>query len=224
LPVARPAPSRAWRGAICALLVLLVGHGYASEETTGVALKFASLKSDWKFSDGTRNTKLNSLILTLEQQATTSLTAGGSIGYHNLWIDDQGGGNSTSFDVQNIEIYLRQGYSLSDSITLQGLLSFAWYTGSANDNDDNADLDWTQVGLELGVNYRHGNLGFTPYVSYTNLDGDTSGLENGGGFELKDQFGQGVRFDIYVDSTSFVGIELKMGAQTGGYLSFVKRY
>ena len=204
--------------------MLLVGPGYASEETTGVALKFASLKSDWKFSDGTRNTKLNSLILTLEQQATTSLTAGGSIGYHNLWIDDKGGGNSTGFDAQNIEIYLRQEYSLSESITLQGLLSFAWYTGDQNDNDESADLDWTQVGAELGANYRQGNWGITPFVSYTYLDGDTSGLDDGGNFELKDQFGQGVRFDIFIESTAFISIELKTGSQTGGYLGFVRRY
>jgi len=209
---------------VCALLVLLGGPALADEQTTGVALKFASLKSDWKFSDGTRDTKLNSLILSLEQRATAGLTVGGSIGYHNLWIDDKGGGNSTSFDVQNIEIYLRQEHALSESITLQGLLSFAWYTGDQNDNDEDADLDWTQVGAELGANFRQANWGITPFVSYTYLDGDTSGLEDGGDFKLKDQFGQGVRFDIYVDPTAFVGIELRMGSQTGGFLNFVKRY
>lgn len=206
------------------MLVLLGGPGYANEVTSGVSLKFATLNSDWKFSDGTREATINSVILTIEQRATTGLTVGGSIGYHNLSLDDQNGGDSTTFDAENLEIYLRQGFPLSESITLEGLLSYAWYTGSANDNGDSAELDWSQVGLELGANFRHGNWAITPYAGYTYIDGDTSGLDDGGGFELNDEFSGGVRFDIYVDSTSFVSVDLRTGAQTGGFLSFVKRY
>jgi len=222
--VDRPARSCAWRGRICALLLLLGGPGCASAEWTGVAMEFATLKTDWKFSDETREAKTNSITLKIEERTNIGLTVGGGIGYHFLSLDGQGGGDSTSFDAQNVEIYLRQEFALGDAVTLLGVLDFAWYTGDDDDDDDQAEIDWSEVGVELGVNFRYRNLGITPFVSYTDVDGDTSGVDGGGGFELEDSFGQGVRFDIFVESTAFVSIELRTGSQTGGYIGFVRRY
>lgn len=220
----RPAQYRAWRGRICALLLLLGGPGCANAEWTGVAMEFATLNTDWKFSSGTREAKTNSITLKIEERTNIGLTVGGGIGYHFLNLDSQGGGDSTSFDAQNVEIYLRQEFALGDAVTLLGVLDYAWYTGDDDDDDNNVDIDWSEVGVELGVNFRYRNLGITPFVSYTDVDGDTSGLEDGGDFELKDSYGQGVRFDIFVESTAFVSIELRTGSQTGGYLGFVRRY
>jgi hypothetical protein len=219
--VDRPARSCAWRERICALLLLLGGPGCASAEWTGVAMEFANFNTDWKFSNETREAKTNSITLKIEERTNIGLTVGGGIGYHFLSLDGQDGGDSTSFDAQNVEIYLRQEFALGDAVTLLGVLDYAWYTG---DDGDEADIDWSEVGVELGVNFRYRNVGITPFVSYTNVDGDTSGLEDGGDFELKDSFGQGVRFDIFVESTAFVSIELKTGSQTGGYIGFVRRY
>lgn len=187
-------------------------------------MDFATLNSDWKFSDNTRTAKTNSITLKIEERANSGLTVGGGIGYANLRLDGHDGGDSTSFDVQNAEIYLRQEFALTGAVTLEGLLSYAWYTGEGNDDDDDADIDWSQVGVELGVKFRYRNLGITPFASYTYVDGDTSEVDGGGGFELKDPYGQGVRFDIFVESTAFIRIELQTGSQGGGYLGFVRRY
>jgi len=187
-------------------------------------MEFTNFKSDWKFSDGTREAKINSIILKIEERTDIGLTVGGGIGYHFLSLDSQNGDDSTSFDAQNVEIYLRQEFALGDAVTLQGVLNYAWYTGEDDNGDEGADIDWSEVGVELGVNFRYHRVGITPFAGYTSVDGDTSGLEGGGGFELKDSFSQGVRFDIFVESTAFVSIELKTGSQTGGYLGFVRRY
>jgi hypothetical protein len=214
----------AWRGRIFALLLLLAAPGLASAEWTGVEMDFATLKSDWKFSDETREATINSVILKIEERTDIGLTVGGGIGYHFLNLDGHNGGDSTDFEAQNVEIYLRQEFSLSESATLEGILNYAWYTGEDDNGDDGADIDWTEVAVELGINFRYRNLGITPFATYTYIDGDTSGGDEGGGFELKDSFGQGVRFDIFIESTAFVSIELRAGSQTGGYLGFVRRY
>ena len=189
-------------------------------------MDFATFKSDWKFSDGTREAKTNSIILKIEERTNIGLTVGGAIGYHFLSLDGHNGSDSTDFDVQNLEIYLRQEFALGDAVTLEGVLNYAWYTGEGDDDDDDGrpEIDWSEVGVEFGVNFRYRKLGITPFASYTYVDGDTSGVDDGGGFELDDSFGQGVRFDIFVESTAFVSIELRTGSQTGGYIGFVRRY
>ena len=97
---------RAWCGRICVLLLLLGGPGYASAETSGVSVEFANLDTDWKFSDGTRSVRTNSLILKIEERSEIGLTVGAGVGYHWLRLDDQNGSGSTKFDAQNLQLYL----------------------------------------------------------------------------------------------------------------------
>jgi len=189
-----------------------------------VSVEFANLDTDWKFSDGTRSVRTNSLILKIEERSEIGLTVGAGVGYHWLRLDDQNGSGSTKFDAQNLQLYLRHELALSEAVKLEGALNFAWYTGEDTNADDSADIDWSQVGADLGVNYRFGNLGITPFVSYIDVDGDTSGLDDDDSFEMDESFGQGVRFDIFVESTGFISLELRAGNQTGGYLAFVQRY
>ena len=207
------------------LFFLFACHGTAVAETTGVALIISDIDSDWDFSDGTRTASSNSIKLQIEERAATGLTVGGSIGYQSFRLDGDSSSSSTKFDAENLEIYLRQEFSLSESTAIQGLVSYGYYTGRETSNDDRADIDWSQVTAEIGVSLQINNLKIMPFVGYIDVDGDITGSEEGGGsFELEDPLIQGVNFDIYVEPTAFIRIRLQTGSQSGGYLSFERRY
>ena len=204
---------------------LFAGHGAAVAETTGVALIISDLDSDWDFSDGTRSAKSNSISLQIEQRAASGLTVGGSIGYQSFRLDGDSTTSSSKFDAENLEIFLRQEFSLSESTAIQGLVSYGYYTGRETSDDESADVDWSQVAVEIGMSFRLNSLKIMPFVGYVDVDGDITGSEEGdGSFELEDPLIQGVNFDIYVEPTGFVRIRLQTGSQSGGYLSFERRY
>jgi hypothetical protein len=204
---------------------LFACHGTAVAETTGVALKISDLDSDWDFSGETRSAKSNSISLQIEERAANGLTVGASIGYQSFRLDGDSTTSSTKFDAENLEIFLRQEFSLSESTAIQGLVSYGYYTGRQTSDDDSADIDWSQVAAEIGVSFRVNNLEIMPFVGYINVDGDITGAEEGGGsFELEDPLIQGVNFDIYVEPTAFIRVRLQTGSQSGGYLSFERRY
>ncbi len=108
---------------------------------------------------------------------------------------------------------------------MEGSLSYGYNTGRENAVKDNrANIEWSEVSAEIGLSFRFDSLRVTPFTSYTNVDGDVSGVSGIGAFELDDPFSYGVRFDFFVDSTAFVGIRLQTGSQAGGSISFVRRY
>ncbi len=206
-------------------LFLFACHGTAVAEATGVALTISDIDSDWDFSDGTRTAKSNSISLQLEERTESGLTVGGSIGYQSFRLDGDSTTSSSKFDAENLEIYLRQEFSLSESTAIQGRASYGYYTGRETSSDDRADIDWSQVAVEIGMSFRLNNLKIMPFIGYIDVDGDITGSEEGGGsFELEDPLIQGVNFDIYVEPTGFIRIRLQTGSQSGGYLSFERRY
>jgi len=205
-------------------ILLLCWLGLASAEYTGVAFEIADYDSDWKFGDVTRVAKINSLTLQIEERVESGLTLGANLAYLSMRIGGDETTSSTKFEGESLQIYMRQNFSLGESSSLEGLLSYGYNNGRENVEDDRADIEWSQVDAEIGLSFRFESLRITPFTSYTNIDGDISGISGVGAFELDDPYSHGVRFDIFVDSTAFVGIRLQTGSQAGGSISFVRRY
>ena len=189
-----------------------------------MALEIADYDSDWKFGDVTRVAKINALRLQIEERAESGLTVGANLAYLSMRIGGDETTSSTKFEGENLQIYMRQNFSLGESSSLEGLLSYGYNTGRENVEGDRAKIEWSQVSAEIGLSFRFDSLRVTPFTSYTDVDGDVSGVSGIGTFELDDPFSHGVRFDIFVDSTAFVGIRLQTGSQSGGSISFVRRY
>ncbi|HUV21810.1 MAG TPA: hypothetical protein VMZ32_08495 [Gammaproteobacteria bacterium] len=191
-----------------------------------MAIEIADLESDWVFADTSRVAKINSISLQIEERAESGLAVGISIGYLSMRVGGDSTAPATKFEAQNLQVYLRPEFPLGESMSLETLLSYGYYTGDENvaSDSDRADIEWSQVRAEIGVSFRFKNLRVTPFTSYSRIDGDISGLNASAGFELEDPFNQGVRFDIFVERTAFIGIRLQTGSQPGGYLSFVRRY
>jgi hypothetical protein len=205
-------------------ILMLCWLGLARAENTGVAFEIADYESDWKFGDVTRAAKINSLSLQFEERAESGLTLGANLAYLSMRIGGDATTSSTKFEGESLQIYMRQNFSLGESTSLEGLLSYGYNTGRENVVDDRAKIEWSQVSAEIGLSFRFESLRITPFTSYTDVDGDISGVSGIGTFELDDPFSHGVRFDIFVDSTAFVGIQLQTGSQSGGSISFVRRY
>jgi hypothetical protein len=198
--------------------------GLARADWTGVELEIADVDADWEFADGTHPAKVNSFSFKIEERANGGLAVGGGIGYQALRVAGNSVTESSSYDTQNLEVYLRQQIPLGQSVTLQGLLSYGYYSGHENVTENRAEITWSQVDAEFGAGFRIANLGFTPYVRYTDVDGDIRDDKTTALFALEDPYNYGLRFDIYVESSAFITIRLQGGSQGGGYLSFIRRY
>lgn len=211
---------------ICLLLTLLCCSAIARADVTGVGFEIGDTDVDWEFDGDVRAAKSNSLSISFEERSGGGLTVGGALGYLSLRVDGDGNIDTTKFEVQNLLIYLRQEFALNDSFKLHGLFRYGYYNGRENSSSDRAEIDWSEVNLEIGASYQYQNLRLTPFVGFADVDGDISGgsLPRTQVFELEDPVSYGLEFDIFVEPTAFVGIRLQTGSQNGGYLSFVRRY
>ncbi len=207
------------------LLLLLLGFtGLARAEWTGVSFEIGDTRSDWEFSGDTRETKITSIALYVEERTASGLSIGGGIGYMTMRVDGDGKVETKKFDGQNLEIYLRQEFVISESISLEALLDYGFYGGDESSSSDRDDISWNQLGFEIGASFKRANFRITPFASYTDIDGDISGDDPTEVFSLKDEIGYGLRFDFFTESTAFISLKLQTGSYNGGYVTFVRRY
>jgi len=210
-----------WSG----LLLLLSGFtGLVKAEWTGIALEISDTRSDWEFSDGTRETKISSITFQVEERTESGLSVGGGLGYMTMRVDGNDEVETKKFDGEFLEIYFRQEFSISESFSLEMLLDYGFYSGDENTSSDRDDISWTQLGFEFGASFQRDNIRITPFASYTDIDGDISGDDPTETFSLEDESGYGLRLDFFTESTAFVSLRLQTGSYNGGYLTFVRRY
>jgi len=210
------------------LLILLLFPGLASAFWTGVSLELGNTDSDWRFDSDTREAQISELNFQIEEKTDTDLTVGANIGYFDLRVvaDSDSAAQTMKFDGQYLGIYLRQSFDISDHVGLQLLFSVRYTTGNesgVDEDEDEADVEWTQSGVEFGVSFRYANLRISPYAAYQDIDGDING-DSTDVFELEDSLTQGIRFDYFVEDSAFIRFEFVTGARNGGYLNFVRRY
>lgn len=193
-------------------------------EWTGVSVTFGRYDSDWAFNGETREARINEIDFRIEERTASGLAVGAMIGYVDLRVAGGRTSETQKFDGQYFGIYLRQDYGINDLLSLHGELDLRYYNGNeSGSSDDKADIDWTDVGFEIGLGIRTANLRIMPFARLSDVDGDIS---NGGtrSFELDQADSVGVRFDIYTEQTAFIRIEVVAGADEGGYITFVRRY
>ena len=210
-----------WSG----LLLLLSGFtGLVKAEWTGIALEISDTRSDWEFSDGTRETKISSITFQVEERTESGLSVGGGLGYMTMRVDGNDEVETKKFDGEFLEIYFRQEFSIGESFSLEMLLDYGFYSGDENTSSDRDDISWTQLGFEFGASFQRDNIRITPFASYTDIDGDISGDDQTEVFTMEDEIGYGLRLDFFTESTAFVSLKLQTGSYDGGYLTFVRRY
>lgn len=210
------------------LLILLLLPGLASAYWTGISLELGNTDSDWRFDNDTREAQISELNFQIEEKTDTDLTVGVNIGYIDLRVvaDSDSAAQTMKFDGQYLGIYLRQPFRISDRVGLHLLFSVRYTSGNesgVDEDEDEADVEWTQSGVEFGISFRYANLRISPFVAYQDIDGDIN-ADSTDVFELDEALTQGIRFDYFVEDTAFIRFEFVTGARNGGYLNFVRRY
>ncbi len=207
------------------LVLLFLYAGLAQADWTGVELELADFNSDWKFDDSVRKAQISSLGFRIEEKTDTGLSVGGGIGYVSMRVVADSSANTRKFDAEYLQVYLRQELRVSESISLHGLFNYSYNTGSDDDNDaDLADINWSQASFQIDASLRFANFRIAPFAAYYDIDGDISDDTGTEVFEMDDPVSHGIRFDYYLEPTAFIRIEFQSGGQSGGYLTFARRY
>jgi hypothetical protein len=187
-------------------------------------MNFGNNDADWLVSGEAREARIREIDFRVEERTQSGLAFGAVIGYMDLRLSEGSDSGTQKFDGQYLGIYLRQDYAINDSLSLHGGLGLSYHSGrESGDAETKADIDWTESEFELALGFRFANLRIMPFARLTHIDGDIS---NGGTqiFELEQSDSAGVRFDIFVEQSAFVRIELVSGAYEGGHVVFVRRY
>lgn len=208
------------------LLPLLFFSTLAVADWTGIALEIGNYDSDWEFERDTREAQISEISFQIEEKTGSGLAVGASIGYVNMRAvaASNSPAETMKFDGEFISVYLRQPVRISEHVFLNAALSFRYTSGSeSGDQDEPAEMDWTESAFELGLGMRFGNLRLMPYAAYRDIDGDIS--DNGTDvFEVEESLVQGLRFDYFVEDSAFIRLEFVSGGAQGGYINFVRRY
>ena len=219
----RHSPCRALLAGL--LLLLALQPGSASAEWTGVTLDLSNLDSDWDFRGETRESRNSQLQFSIEERTASGLAIGVAIGYFDMRLVSPSDADTLKFDGQYFGIYLRHDYAMTDSLSLHSGLGFKYASGSeSGSSEDAAEVDWTETDVEIGIGIRVANLRIMPFAAWSDVDGDISDDNGTSVFSLEQPDTQGIRFDLYVEQTAFVRIELVTGSRTGGTLVFARRY
>ncbi len=211
--------------AACLLLLLALRPGNASAEWTGISMDFANNTSDWKFRSETRQARNSEFQFSIEERTASGLAVGVAIGYFDMRLAGSTDLETIKFDGQYFRIYLRQDYAMTDKLSLHGGLGFKYASGTESGSaEERPSIDWNETDVEIGIGFLLGNLRVMPFAAWNDVDGDISGAAGTSTFGLERPDTLGIRFDLFVERTAFVGLELTSGSHSGGKLMFVRRY
>ena len=205
------------------LILLLLYAGLVEAEFGGALIEIANYDADWKFDDDVREARITSISFQLEQKFKTGLRAGGAFGYFDMSLDSDIG-DTEDFDGQYLELFLRQPWTINETVSLYGLFDYRYNFGDSRGGGRGVDIDWNEVSLHIGARLRFSDYRITPFVAYFHVDGDTSGDVGSGDFENDESVTQGIKFDFIIEGTGFIRLEARTGYQSGGFLSFGRRY
>ncbi len=193
---------------------------------TGISFEIGNYDSNWEFERDTREAQVSEIGFQIEEKTESGLTVGASIGYVDLRVitASNSAAETLKFDGEFISVYLRQPLRISDHVSLQAAFSIRYTSGSeSGEGDDQAQIDWTESALELGLGMRFGNFRLMPYAAYHDIDGDIS--DSGTDvFEVEEALTKGLRFDYFIEDSAFIRFEFVSGGVEGGYINFVRRY
>ena len=208
---------------ILSLVVSSVSMPVAAE-VSGLRVYIAENEVDWNFDDVKREADITELSFQIEEQIDTGTRLGAGLGYLNVSLRGEEGFETRRFDAQFIEFFMRHPFMLTESLELNTKFNYRYNTGDDDDDDDSANIDWSEAGIELGIGIQFSRMKMTPYAAYRYLDGDLDADSGSESFDLDDRVSGGLRLDLYVDNSSYVGVALESGDYSRFYLTFATEY
>ncbi len=205
------------------MLLAVLPAAPAMAEWTGVQFDLADGDSDWRFDNETRNAQIDSVALRIEERTASGLSVGVHFGYLSVRVAADTAAETERYDVQNLGIYLRQPFQISESVMLQSGIEFRYNSGDDDTGDEVVDIDWSEIRVEAGLGVRFGAVRLMPYASWVDVDGDIGSDAGTLVFERDEKLSQGMRADYYVEPTGFIRLQVENGGSDSVLLSFVRR-
>ncbi len=210
-----------WR---LAALLLFACPGPTTASWTGVEVSIANVDADWAFEAETREAQTSLISLQIEEKTATGLRIGVSLGYFYTRLVAEGPSPTLKFDGHFVGLYLNRLVGIGEHVEFYGQFNLGYHNGQDSLVAARFDIDWIEVGVELGASLRFAHYRVTPYVVYTDIDGDISNVAGIDVFERAEPVSRGIHLDYFVEPTAFVRLSLQGGGNAGGYLNFVRRY
>ena len=196
----------------------------ASAAWTGIGAFVIQGDADWQLGGNVLQNDFTQYGLRIEEKTEVNLRIGASVGQFDLRLLDQTGSLPLEqYDGQFLSFYLRWPEQLTDSIRLHSLFNYQFYNGQQLD-DQETEINWTEISLELGVSLELGRLSLRPFVDYRYIDGDISGSAPTRLLDLQDAYSSGLILDYYVERTAFVRLRLSDGAYRSFLISLAREF
>ena len=196
----------------------------AAADLSGIRAYFAENDIDWNFASGKREASVNELSFQLEEAIDTGTRLGAGFGYMDVLLRGDATTPSRSFNAHYLEFFARHPFTLSENIELSTRFNYRFNSGDDRNEDDPARIDWSEAGLELGLGIQVSRVRLTPYAVYLYLDGDIDAASGSESFDLDDQISTGLRLDLFIDDTSYVGFSVETGDYSRVFLVFAREY
>ena len=206
------------------LILLVLYSGFVNADLSGVAFDISDSDSDWKTENDIRQVRSTELSFRIEETTKPGLRIGASIGQVNLRVDGDASTSDYDFDTQFLSIHLRQPFQLNEVWGIFAGLDYKFQSGDDNDEENEADISWTEIGFYLGTSLKFSHIRISPLVTFRSVDGDVNDDFGGFDFELDDPMSAAIRFDYFTEKTAFVRLEIQTGNSEGVLLSFAAEY
>ena len=209
---------------ISALLLCFLLATPAQAAWTGIGAFVIDGESDWKLGNETLENDFSQYGLRVEEKTEVNLRIGGSAGVFDLkFLGTTGVPPYEKYEGQFVSFYLRWPEQLSDRIRLHSLFNYAYYLGHQPEDQD-TEISWTEISLELGISAQLGRFSLRPFVEYRYLDGDITGPTSARLLELDKQSSSGLIVDYYIEPTAFLRMRLSSGAYRSFTLSLAREF
>ena len=196
----------------------------ASAEWSGVRAYLSENDVDWNFENGKREASVSEFSFRIEEKLDGETRLGFGLGYLQVRLRGGDDVETRGFDAQYLELFLRQPIAIGDRFELSTQFNYRYNTGNDSDEDDPADIDWSEAGLEVGLGIRLTRVRVTPYAAYHYINGDIDADSGTATFDLDDKISSGVRLDLYVEDTAYVGVAVETGDYSRVYFTFAREY
>lgn len=214
--------SRARRGLVA--LILTACPAVAPAFWTGVEVSLGNTEADWEFDAETRAAETSLISFQAEEKTAAGLRVGVSLGYESIRLVADSPAPTLKFDARFVGIYLNRLLSLGEHFEFYAQLDLSYHSGRDSLGDERIEIDWSEIAVEVGASLRAAHYRFTPYLRYSDIDGDVGNVDGIDVFELDEPVSRGLHIDYFVEPTAYIRLSLQGGGDAGGYLHFVRRY
>jgi hypothetical protein len=211
-------------GKTLALLFALLLPAGPAQAWTGISASVGEYDSHWLVDGELRPVTLTRYDLAVEDRTRIGLRVGLAIGEFGVRVHNADSSLVQDYAGEYLNLRLRWPLRLSRELSLHGQLNYGWQSGEEDGSSNAAELNWSSLGLRLGLQLQLGSLGLRPFIEWHSVDGDVDIDGSRRPFETGDRYHSGLIIDLRVDPSGHVRLTWSQQGRQGLLLSFVRAY